>query len=166
MAVLMAVATAAQVIGTIADTNAKAGQYRAQGQIEDYNARVLDGRAAQARSEGARNEEQFRRSYRDFAGTQAASISESGLSGDGSALDVVRDSETRANLDALKIRYEATNQGSMLASEAAGARMRSSLAKQMAKRAQIAGAFDTIGAGARGAFATRAEYRANGNKWL
>lgn len=166
MALLMAVATAAQVVGSIADSNAKSGQYRAQGQVEDYNARVLDGRAAQARSEGARNEEQFRRSYRDFAGSQLASIGESGLSGDGSALDIVRDSETRANLDALKIRYEATNRGAMLDSEAAGARMRSSLAKQMAKRAQVAGAFDAIGAGARGALATRTEYRANRNRWL
>lgn len=134
-----------------AATNAadQAGQQYANAEIEDSNADALTKRAGQASAEGVRNEEQLRRGYRDFAGKQLTSIAESGLAGDGSAIDVVRDSETRANLDALKVRYQADTQREGLMTDARAAKFRSAIARALAqkneaKRDQILELYDKV----------------------
>jgi hypothetical protein len=146
----MAMATAviggvSKVLGGIMQTNSEVGQYKTQSAVEAENARRLQMQSEQAFSLGARNEETERRNFRDFAGSQIASIGEGGLASTGSVLDVVRDSEARANLDALKVRYEGVTRGQGLADESRQAKMRSSLARTMAKRARLAGTIGTIG---------------------
>lgn len=128
-----------KALGSISDMNAEVGGLMGQSRAEAQNARVLDGRAQQVGQETARNEEQMRRQYRDFAGSNAAAIAESGIANGGSALDVVRDSETRAELDALKLRYQGTEEAKNLRYQAGGARMRSQMARDLAKRRQAAG---------------------------
>lgn len=143
--ILAAVAGAAKVLGGIADTNSQVGQYKTQSRVEAENARRLGLDASNAYSVGVRNEEQSRREYRDFAGTQIAGAAEGALSSSGSLLDIVRQSETRANLDALKIRHEGVSRGQALSDESKQATMRSELARKMAKRARLAGTLRTIG---------------------
>jgi hypothetical protein len=132
-------------LGDIMDANAQSGSLRSQGLMEQQNERMLYRRAEQIGSEGARNEEALRRDYRRFAGNQAAAISESGLTNDGSALDVVRDSETQANMDALNLRYRATSEAQGATFQAQQAGMRSSLARQMAKRVRASGYLRAVG---------------------
>jgi hypothetical protein len=135
----------AKVLGGIMQTNSQVGQLKTESAAEAENARRLGLQAGVAYGTGARNEEQFRREYRDFAGTQAAAIGEGSLSSTGSILDIVRQSEARANLDALKVRQRGVAEGQQLENEAGNARMRSSLARTMAKRARIAGTIGTVG---------------------
>ena len=135
----------AKVLGGIMQTNSQVGQLKTESAAEAENARRLGLQAGVAYGAGARNEEQFRREYRDFAGEQAAAIGEGSLSSTGSILDIVRQSEARANLDALKVRQRGVAEGQQLENEAGNARMRSSLARTMAKRARIAGTIGTIG---------------------
>lgn len=136
-----------QALGSISDMNAEVGGLMAQSKAEAQNARVLDGRAQTVGQETARNEEQMRRQYRDFAGSNAAAIAESGIANGGSVLDVVRDSETRAELDALKLRYQGTSEAKNLRYQAGESRMRSQMARDLAKRRQVSGFLDIASAG-------------------
>ena len=95
----------ARALGSIMEGNSQAGQYKAEAAFEKQNALNLTAQAQQIGAAGARDEEAARREYRAFAGGQAATISESNLGMEGSALDIVRDSETAANLDALLARH-------------------------------------------------------------
>jgi hypothetical protein len=136
-----------QALGSISDMNAEVGSLRAQSRAEAQNARVLDAKAQTVGQETARNEEQLRRQYRDFAGKQASAIAESGIANSGSVLDVVRDSETRAEYDALKMRFQGTSEAKDLRYQAGAARMRSQLARDLAKRRQVTGFLDVASAG-------------------
>lgn len=134
-------------LGQISDMNAEVGMQQAQSRAEAQNARVLDARAQTVGQETARNEEQLRRQNRDLAGSNAAAIAESGIANGGSVLDVVRDSETRAELDALKLRYQGATESKNLRFQAGEARMRSQLARDMAKRARIGGLLSVAATG-------------------
>jgi diaminopimelate epimerase len=142
---LFAVAGGAKLLGGLMDTNAEVGQYKAQQKAEAENARALGLQADQAGAVTARNEEQQRREFRDYAGSAAAAAGEGALSYSGSLLDVYRQSEQRAELDALKIRHEGTSRSQSIRQEGRLAGMRSSLARQMAKRARVAGTIGMIG---------------------
>lgn len=139
----------AKALGSIMEGNAQAGQYKAEAAFERQNALNLAAQAQQIGSAGARDEEAARREYRSFAGDQAATIAESNLGMEGSALDIVRDSETAANLDALNIRHDAGERAREARYGAAQARSRSSLARQMAGRARLGGYLGAVGAAAR-----------------
>lgn len=131
--------------GSIADANSGAGQYRAQAEAETENAKALRASAQAARLQGSQNEQQARREYRDLAGAQAAAIAESGIANGGSVLDVFRDSEVKASLDALKLRYQGEQKAQGLDYEANLATMRSTLARDMAKRAKARGYLNIAG---------------------
>lgn len=135
----------AKVLGGIMDTNSQVGQYKAQGAVERENQRRLGLESSNAYQVGVANESQQRREGRAVLGDMAAGSAEGALSMSGSLLDIVRQSETRANLDALKVRYDGVSRGQALANESAQAGMRSQLAKSMAKRARVAGIIGTAG---------------------
>jgi hypothetical protein len=135
----------ARALGSIMEGNSQAGQYKAEAAFEKQNALNLTAQAQQIGAAGARDEEAARREYRAFAGGQAATISESNLGMEGSALDIVRDSETAANLDALNIRHDAGERAREARYGAAQARSRSSLARQMAGRARLGGYIGAAG---------------------
>lgn len=144
--VAKAISDTIKILGPIMDANAEAGQYKADAGVHKANATILADQARQVGAEGARREESARRAYSQVAGEQSAAFSESGLGTDGSALDFIRDSETQANLDALNIRYDAQSEARSLRYGSRVARMQSSVARQMARRAKLAGYVGAIGA--------------------
>src|SRR5688500_926033 len=90
------------------DSIAQSSNSAHERRVEKFNEdsyRYLESQTAQ---KGARDEEAARREYRYFAGEQAAAIAEGGGGLEGSALDVFRDSERNAFLDALNIRHDAS----------------------------------------------------------
>ncbi len=125
---------ASKGIGSFAEGSVQAGNARNDRIVEEANAKNLLSMASQIGQAGARDEEQARREYRQGAGTQFASIAESNLGTDGSALDIARDSEGQAMLDALNIRHDAGEQRRVVTHAANQAHYRSRLAAQMEKR--------------------------------
>lgn len=123
---------------TSAQANIAAGQQEAVRQSEKANAANLEQEARDVGSVAARNEDQARREYRQFAGEQFAAMAETGLANEGSLLDVARDSESAALLDALNIRYAGASQARALRFGAAQARYRSKVAAKMATRVKMA----------------------------
>ena len=103
---LMVASTAMQAYGAIEEGKANQQEANARAQANIYNAKVKDMQAGIARQQANAREEQQRRKARQLLGTQRAAISESGIGLMGSALDIAEESSTRAELDALTIRYE------------------------------------------------------------
>lgn len=103
---LMLAAAAVQAIGAIQAGQAAKEEANARAQANIYNAKVKDMQAGIARQQANAREDQQRRKARQMLGSQRAAISESGVGFMGSALDIAEESATRAELDALTIRYE------------------------------------------------------------
>jgi hypothetical protein len=127
---------ASKGIGSFTEGSVQSGNAANDARAEEENAKNLLTQASQIGQKGAADEDQARREYRSFAGDQFASISESNLGTGGSALDVARDSESKAYLDALNIRHDAGAQAQEVRYGAEQAHMRSALARQMEKRAK------------------------------
>lgn len=138
---MMIVAAGSQAIGQIV------GGY-ASGAAADTNARIADQNKDAAIQQGAAREVAQRRSAARFLGEQTTAIAESGVDpGSGSPLRVQQESETRAELDALNIRYEALMQ-------ATGYRRESEMERRRAKQARrggyMAAVTTVLGTAARG----------------
>lgn len=118
------------------DAIAQSSNSAQERRVEKHNEANYRNLESQAYQKGARDEEAARREYRYFAGEQAAAMAESGGGGEGSALDVFRDSERNAFLDALNIRHDAGETAREFRYEAQQAHLRSELAKRMQKRAK------------------------------
>lgn len=104
-AVLIA-GTAMQAIGAIQQGNAQAASYKSQEAASNYNATVMDQNAGIERSQANQREEAQRREARMILGSQRAALSQAGIGSGGSAADVMQQSATNAELDALTLRYE------------------------------------------------------------
>lgn len=92
-----------------ADAQKKAGQYQAE--VAEQNAKLGDFRAEQTAQIGAIREEQHRAKVRQMAGTQRANLAANGVDlGSGTALDMVTETYTMGEADALTIRYNAMNE--------------------------------------------------------
>ena len=100
-AALPFIATAMSVIGTIQ-------QAGAQRDAANYNAQVNQQNAAAATAQGAADEAQQRRLNVMRLGVMKAGYGASGVSMEGSPLDVLESSAAQAELDAQNIRYNAT----------------------------------------------------------
>jgi len=96
--VLLAIGTAVQVSGQI-----KAG--KAAKAAGEFNARVAEENAEAARLQAAEKERRFRISSRKLLGLTRARIGGSGVAFDGSVLDVLEETVSNAELDALTIRH-------------------------------------------------------------
>jgi hypothetical protein len=147
----MAAGVALQVLGTISDANSQAGQFKAEAAAERRNASILDSKALQVGAEGARNEEQIRREFRQVIGRQLAGAGEGGFSAAGSSLDIIQQSEARGALDAANVQYQAQSEARGYRTEASNARARSVISAQLAKRAKLAGYLKGAGQVAAGA---------------
>ena len=99
MEALMIAGAAVQAIGAIQQGNAAKA-------AADYNASMLERNAEIERSQANQREEAKRREARGLLGKQAAAFAQSGGGLDGSAADVMKQSATYAELDALTLRYE------------------------------------------------------------
>ena len=103
---LMLAAAAVQAIGAIQAGQAAQDEANARAQANIYNAKVKDMQAGIARQQANAREEQQRRRGRQLLGKQRVALAEAGIGAMGSALDIAEESATRAELDALTIRYE------------------------------------------------------------
>jgi hypothetical protein len=86
-------------VSSIAQSDAQRRAAHAQGDI-------LRERAKVAQNQAFANEEAQRRTADQIIGQQRAAVTQSGFTADGTNLDLVKQSATNAELDALNIRYE------------------------------------------------------------
>lgn len=119
-----------------ADAENKAGQYQAE--VADQNAKLNDFRAEQAGQIGAIQEEQHRAKVRQLAGTQRANLAANGIDlGSGTALDMVTETYTMGEQDALMIRYNAMNEAWGYRTQAVNDRNSGRFAKAQGKNAAM-----------------------------
>lgn len=85
---------------------ADAQQYLIQASASDYNASVSRIRGRQELEASTMRQLALRRSQRQFAGRQRASLAQAGIGTRGSAADVVRQDRTLAELDQMNLAAE------------------------------------------------------------
>lgn len=135
-----------------ADAENKAGQYQAE--VADQNAKLNDFRAEQAGQIGAMQEERHRAKVRQLAGTQRANLAANGVDlGSGTALDMVTETYTMGEQDALMVRYNAMNEAWGFRTEAVNDRNRGRFAKAQGKNAAM-GTYLTTAATMSGQYAS------------
>lgn len=81
-------------------------QGQQQQAMANYNAKILDQNAQIERQQTVARESKQRRESNQVLGMQRAAFAQSGAGLDGSAADVMAQSATNAELDAMMIRYE------------------------------------------------------------
>lgn len=96
----------------------------------EYNARVAENNAITARQQAAAQEEQHRRLARRQLGQMRAAYGASGVTMEGSPLDILAQSAKDAELDALNIRYGGELKAQGLESEAVLERYRGKSAQR------------------------------------
>lgn len=98
--------TAMSVLGAISQGNNAADNYNAQAGMNDYNAAVARNNSTSALSESAAAQNAQRRKARQILGEQRAGIAQSGTGFGGTNADIMEQSATLAELDALNLAYE------------------------------------------------------------
>lgn len=93
-------------VGKLVEGRQEAKELRAAGEVEGYHATIADQNAAVAGQQSSAEQERVRRESRQVLGEQRAAIGESGTSFTGSNIDIMRQSTTMAELDALNIQYQ------------------------------------------------------------
>lgn len=114
MAIPPAVVTALSIAGTVVGAVGQIAQGNAQARALDFNAQQRMQDAQQARLNAAEEERRIRRDNRLRLGNFAASRGASGVTAEGSALDVFADAAAEGELRALDARY-----GGLMAARAA-----------------------------------------------
>lgn len=99
MEALAIIGTVAQVAGTISAANARSN-------AAQFNAQVAQRNAGIAQAQAAADEASFRRKFALQQGSAIAALGASGITSEGSALDVLASSASAAEYDALNIRYK------------------------------------------------------------
>jgi len=93
-------------VSTVVSAASQSAAAEGQAQAADYNAKIAQRNAAVAREQASRDEEQQRRDARKQLGLMRASYGASGITPEGSPLDVLEASAAEAELDAQNIRYK------------------------------------------------------------
>lgn len=137
----------AAIIGAIGSVQ----QGNAAKSAANYNARVAENNATLARQQAAAQEEQHRRLARRQLGQMRAAYGASGVTMEGSPLDILAQSAKDAELDALNIRYGGELKAQGLESEAVLERYRG----ESAQRAGYMGAATGLLSGASKIMASR-----------
>ena len=110
--------TALSAIGAIQSSRAQAAQLETQAQADDFNATMADRQATATAQATSANEDALRRQNRVALGEQRAALSQGGFDLSGSANDIIQESRTNAEMDALNLRYEGRLKRMGLLSEA------------------------------------------------
>jgi hypothetical protein len=145
MEALTIVSTVFSAIGAIQQANSQSAAYKSQKQASDYNAAVLTQNAANERAAANQREEAQRREARMILGSQRAAFAQAGTGLGGSAADVMEQSSTDAELDALTLRYEGDMRARGMMAQAEGERFQGRVAGYNAKQAKTAGYMDAVG---------------------
>jgi hypothetical protein len=152
---LMIAASAMQAVGAIQQGKMAQAQGQAQQNAANYNARMKEIEAGITREQTNAREEQQRRQARQVMGRQRAAVAQAGIGWGGSALDIMEESATFAELDALTIRYEGDLKAKGLLAEAEYDRYSGAVAAAMgkaAKKASYVSAAASLLSGAAGAY--------------
>jgi hypothetical protein len=104
--IMLVASSAMQAVGAVQQGKMAAAQGKAQMEAANYNARMKEIEAGITREQSNAREEQQRRQARQLLGRQRAAVAQAGIGWGGSALDIMEESATLAELDALTIRYE------------------------------------------------------------
>ena len=107
--------SALQAHGSLAEGKAAASMQQAQAQAESD---VLRGNAAQVRNASARREEMVRRQGRAAIGRQTAAMAQAGIADAGTGVDVLAQSLTDAETDAMNVGREGLSKSDALLSDA------------------------------------------------
>lgn len=92
--------------GSYASGRSDSTQYLMKAKAEEYNAAVSRFMGEQALKASTAEQLVLRRNQRQFLGTQRAAVAQAGIGTGGSAADVVAQSTTLAELDAMNLAYE------------------------------------------------------------
>lgn len=134
--ILMAVGAAASAYGSYRSGMSQASAAESEATASRYNAALADDEAAAAGLATVQNESIQRRKGRAVLGEARAALATSGLSSQ-TAADVMGESATAAEFDALNVRYEGMMRRRAKLSEAAMARWQAVQYKKQAKEAKI-----------------------------
>lgn len=104
--VISIASTAFGVLGAISQGNTAGDNYEQSAAMNDYNAAVARNQSTSALSESAAAQSAQRRRAREVLGEQRAGIAQSGTGFGGSNADLMEQSQTLAELDALNLAYE------------------------------------------------------------
>lgn len=104
--VMTVASTAFQVLGALSSAGQASANYKAQAQASEYNAAVARNNAQAARQESTAAQIAQQRRGRQILGAQRAATSQSGVGFGGSSGDLLEQSGTFAELDALNLAYE------------------------------------------------------------
>lgn len=135
---LIIASTAASALGAIQQGNAASASAKSQANASRYNAAIQRQNAQTTRQQAGVAEEAHRRKVRQIFGKQRAAIAQSGVGSDNMA-DLVEQSATAAELDALNIRYEGDLAARGLLADANLRTYEAGVADQNAKAARTAG---------------------------
>lgn len=135
----MAVGTAMSAVGAVAGGYAQKSQAEAQAKAAEYNANLTKMQADVERSQSAAREEQQLRRGRQVLGAQRAAIAQAGAGFGGSMADIMEESATAAELDALTMRYEGDLRSKGLLAQAEGDLYGARAARAAGKQAVKAG---------------------------
>ena len=92
--------------GSYASGRSDSTQYLMKAKAEEYNAAIARYMGEQALKASAAEQLTLRRGQRQVLGTQRAAIAQAGIGTGGSAADVVAQSTSLAELDAMNLAYE------------------------------------------------------------
>lgn len=132
---------AAAVVGAIGSIS----QAQAAKNAANYNAQLAERNAVIARQQAAANEDAQRRHANRVLGRMRSGYGASGVTSEGSPLDVLEDSVAEAELDALNIRYQGELGAMGYQSEAA---MQRTAGKNAMRQGYFRAAGSLLGAGA------------------
>lgn len=124
--------TALSVVGTAFSAISSIQQGNAARAAGDYNASLYERNAEIARQRGAADEARQRRLATMRAGSNRAAVGASGVSLEGSPLDILESNAAQEELDALMIRWNATN-------DAGGLMANADLSRAQGRNAQRSG---------------------------
>ena len=118
----MAVATVASgamsAVGAIQQGEAQSNAYKAQADVNNYNATVARNNAMSVNQQTSAKEDLQRRRFAQIQGEANASIAESHTGFLGTNEDLLKQNAINAELDALNVRYQGQQQASGLAAQA------------------------------------------------
>jgi len=149
---LLIAATAIQAVGAISSANSQAAALTSQAQASDYNAAVSRQQAEQALQVSTAQQLQSRRESRQFLGRQRAAAVQATGGVKGSAGDILEQSETLAELDALNIAYEGSLRSKGYSTQADLDNFYSRAYSSQAKSTRRSGLFSAAGSVGMGAY--------------
>lgn len=145
-AILSGAGTALGVVSAVQEGRAQSAAYQNQANAADQNAKIAERQAVTAAQNGAQEEKEMRRRGAATIGAQKTAFAASGIdSGSGSATDVINDTSSQNELDALAIRKNSANQVWGYQADQTNYKNQASASRTAAKNARTAGNLNAFG---------------------